>query len=208
MATRRSDHLTRRAKAAGYPARSVFKLEEIDAKFRVLRRGASVLDLGAAPGSWTRFAREKIGHGSILVSVDLAPLEVSGATEFVQGDMRSPETAAVLARYAPFDLVMSDAAPATTGNRLVDTGRSEDLVETVYDLASRFLVRGGALVAKIFAGGGERDYLERLRGAFDAGHLFRPKATRNESFEAFLVGTGWNGSSLVESGQSPGEEET
>ncbi len=185
---RKQDHLTKKAKSEGYPARSVYKLQEIDEKYRLFRPGVSVLDLGAAPGSWTRWSRRRVGRNGSIVAVDLSAFEADEQTTVVQADILDPAVAQHLRRYGPFDLVISDAAPATTGNRLVDTGRSEELVEAVFRLASDLLGHGGCVVAKIFAGGGEKAYLDRLRVAFARAALYRPKASRSESMEAFLVG--------------------
>ena len=185
---RKQDHLAKKAKSEGYPARSVYKLQEIDQKYRLFFPGCSVLDLGAAPGSWTRWSRRRAGADAKIVSVDLAAVEADEKTTVIEGDLLDPALAARLRAHGAFDLVISDAAPATTGNRLVDTARSEELVEAVFRLAQELLLAGGSLVAKIFAGGGEKAYLDRLRAAFSRAALYRAKASRNESMEAFLVG--------------------
>lgn len=124
------------------------------------------------------------------MAVDLRPMNVRGAT-CVQGDFTAPETAAAIEADAPFDLLLSDAAPATTGNRVVDTGRSEALVESILAQLPHWLSPGGNLVCKLFQGGGEQPLLRRLREEFTAAHLYRPEAVRKESFEAYLVGLGY-----------------
>lgn len=187
---REQDHLARRAQAEGYQARSVYKLEAIDARyglFAAAGRGAAVLDLGAAPGSWTQFAAQR---GMEVTAVDLQAMQVAGAT-CLQADFTDEAVVADLAQRGPFALVLSDAAPATTGNRLVDTGRSEALVESAVTNLPRWLAGGGSCVFKIFQGGGEQELLKLLRSRFGKAALFRPKAVRSESFETYLVGIGY-----------------
>jgi 23S rRNA (uridine2552-2'-O)-methyltransferase len=187
---RRQDHLARRAHSEGYHARSVYKLEALQRKFDLIRPGMSVLDLGAAPGSWTQFAVAQIG--AAVVAVDLHEMNVAGA-RCLQGDFTGESLAAEIAALGPYALVMSDAAPATTGNRLVDTGRSEALVESILAYLPRWLAPGGSLVCKIFQGGGEQRLLQAVRLEFRTGRLHRPEAVRRESFETYLVGLGYRG---------------
>ena len=195
---RRQDHLARQARSEGYHARSIYKLEAIQRKFHILIKGSRVLDLGAAPGSWTQYVVEQGGAGTseaarsatTVLAVDLQEMSVAGAT-CVQGDFTEPDIVARITGSAPFDLIMSDAAPATTGNRLVDTGRSEALVESILARLRDWLAPGGNLVCKLFQGGGEQDLLRQIREQFRAGHLYRPDAVRRESFETYLVGIGY-----------------
>lgn len=192
---RRQDHLARRAQTQGYRARSVYKLEAIDEKFTIFpaarkrddRSPVRVLDLGAAPGSWTQYAVER---GASVVAIDLQEMYVAHA-ECLIGDFTDPTIAERLEDAGPFDVVLSDAAPATTGNRIVDTGRSEALVESILANAARWLSPGGALVCKVFQGGGEQQLLKELRAGWERGFLYRPKAVRSESFESYLVGIGF-----------------
>lgn len=189
---RRQDHLARKAQAQGYHARSVYKLEAIQKKYRLLALGGRVLDLGAAPGSWTQYALEIAGPGQVL-AVDLQEMSLAGAI-CLQGDFTGPDLAETIAGRGPFQTVLSDAAPATTGNRLIDTGRSEALVESILDYLPRWLSPGGSFVAKIFQGGGEQALLRQLRQDFSSAALYRPEAVRRESFEAYLIGRGYGGS--------------
>jgi 23S rRNA (uridine2552-2'-O)-methyltransferase len=187
---RRQDHLARRAQAEGYRARSVYKLEELNAKFALVRgRGGGqtaqrVLDLGAAPGSWTQYV---VGKGASVLAVDLQEMTVPGAECWV-ADFTDLETVERIAAAGPFDLVLSDAAPATSGNRLVDTSRSEALVESILANLDRWLNPGGSCAFKIFQGGGEQHLLAEMRRNFERAALHRPKAVRSESFESYLVG--------------------
>jgi 23S rRNA (uridine2552-2'-O)-methyltransferase len=186
---RRQDHLARRAQSEGYHARSVYKLEALDRKFRLFHGAVRTLDLGAAPGSWSQYA---VGHGAAVVAVDLQELTVAGA-DTITGDFTDPETIERITAAGPFDLVLSDAAPATTGNKVIDTGRSEALVESILAGLPAWLVPGGNMVAKLFQGGGEQQLRRTAQSVFTSATLFRPKAVRSESFETYLVGIGYRG---------------
>ena len=183
------DHWARKAKTEGYPARSVYKLKEIEEKFGVIPRRGRVLDLGAAPGSWSLFVLRLRGPDCRVVAVDLAPLAIPARPElvFYQGDIFAGETLAFLESTGPFDAVLCDAAPATTGNRTVDASRSETLVEQALKIAEKTLRPGGACVVKIFQGSGERRIREEMRNSFASVKAFKPKATRSESFETYFI---------------------
>lgn len=187
------DHYTDKAKKSGYLARSVYKLEAIQERFGVISPGDAVLDVGAAPGSWTQRAIELVGASGSVTAVDLSPLEISASGDrltTVQGDLFDGETQRILAEHAPYNVIISDAAPATTGNRTVDTSRSAALVELVVQLSGEWLTTGGNLVAKIFQGGDEQVILADLKTKFDSARAFKPKATRKKSFETYLLGLG------------------
>lgn len=187
----RPDHYSRRAKKEGYQARSVYKLSEIDEKAGILSRGARVLDVGAAPGSWSRYALDRVGENGFVCSVDLKPIDLPSAANLrtIEGDVLDPAVRATLREAGPFDAVISDAAPSTTGNRTVDSARSAELVETVIGLADEVLAPGGHLVAKLFQGGDEQTLLRSLQERFARARIQRPRASRSDSFEVFLVGT-------------------
>ena len=224
----RPDYWTLRAKKEGYPARSVYKLEEIVRKFGLLnglgsRRstpersqtgaGPAILDVGAAPGSWSLWLLRQMKGRGTLMAVDIQDLDIvpqievmglhkaTGATKvdeptrahftFVKGSILDEPVRARLRELGPYNLVVSDAAPATSGNRLVDQARSEELVEAVMGLAMGVLAPGGALVTKIFQGGEERRLLTELRAHFAQARAFKPQACRSESFETYLVATGF-----------------
>lgn len=195
MATSRrdkADSYTLRARREGYPARSVYKLEEINASHHLIKPGDSVLDVGAAPGSWTLFTHRCLlkGNGKI-VSVDLNPLNLNPVPPTVTaivGDAFSKENRARLIELGPYDAIISDAAPMTTGNRTVDTTRSEWLAEQVVLLAGEQLKEHGNLVIKIFQGGGQVEILKMMREMFQKAKPFKPKACRDDSFEIYLVG--------------------
>jgi len=186
---RRQDHLARRAQREGYHARSVYKLEELDRKHHLFGGTPRTLDLGAAPGSWTQYA---VARGATVVAVDLQELSLAGATG-ITGDFTEAETIERITAAGPFDLVLSDAAPATSGNKVIDTGRSEALVESILTGVPVWLVPGGTMVAKLFQGGGEQQLRQAAQDLFATTTLFRPQAVRRESFETYLVGIGYHG---------------
>src|SRR4051812_49212976 len=147
------DSFTREARRAGFPARSVFKLEEIDRRIKLLKPGQRVIDLGAAPGSWSLYVTQKIGASGHLFAVDLEPLNIvlpPNATALV-GDALALDND-VIAEHGPYDVVLSDMAPRTTGNRLGDQTRSFELYMRALAVAERFLKPGGSFVGKIFMG--------------------------------------------------------
>lgn len=188
---KKPDFYSQKAFAEGYPARSVFKLEEMDNRFSLLKKGLKVLDLGASPGSWTMFVLEKVGTGGSVTAVDLKDLSKNlnaPNLTFIKGDLFADNVQETVAKAAPFDLVISDAAPATTGNRIVDTAQSEGLAELALFYAEKMLKTGGCFVAKIFQGGGQQKLLADMRKVFAESKGFKPKACRNESFETYLVG--------------------
>ena len=185
------DRFTVAARERGFPARSVFKLEEIDQRVRLLKPGMRVLDLGACPGSWSMYAAQKIGKGGKLLAIDLNPLAVQlpPHATFVQGDALSLENE-TLSMYAPYDVVLSDMAPNTTGNRLGDQTRSFELFMRALAVAEAFLKPGGAFVGKIFMGEDFSIAQKEVRRLFDTERSIRPEGTRSVSYELFLIGIG------------------
>lgn len=184
------DHFTDKAKQAGFPARSVYKLEEIDRRVHLLKGGMRVLDLGAAPGSWSLYAAQKVGPSGKLLAVDLQPLRTAlpPHATFVQGDALSLDNAA-LAMHAPYDVVLSDMAPSTTGNRVQDQARSFELFMRALAVASTLTLPGGSFVGKIFMGDDLANARAELRKHFEGEKLMRPEGTRSVSYELFVVGS-------------------
>jgi len=184
------DAFTREARQRGFPARSVFKLEEIDRRVKLLRPGQRVLDLGAAPGSWSLYAAQRIGLAGKLVAIDLEPIAVplpENAVAFV-GDAFALDS--VVAEHGPYDVVLSDMAPRTTGNRLGDQTRSFELYMHALDVARRLLKPGGAFVGKIFMGEDLPEAKAETKRLFTEERGIRPEGTRATSYEMFLVGLG------------------
>ncbi|HCF05651.1 MAG: rRNA methyltransferase [Desulfomicrobiaceae bacterium] len=188
------DYYFRKAKAEHYPARSVYKLQEMDKALRILRPGQRVLDLGATPGSWTLYAAERVGPKGQVVAVDLNPTDTAFPPQvcFLVTDMLAPaaEVEGVLAQAAPFAVVLSDMAPKTTGSRITDQSRSLALVEAAYTVAMRWLGLGGHFVAKIFEGPDAPGFVRSIKPFFERVSLFKPKSSRSESKEIFIVGLG------------------
>ena len=183
------DSFTREARLAGYPARSVFKLDEIDHRVRLLKPGMHVLDLGAAPGSWSLYVTQQIKSEGRLLSIDLEPIGVllpPNATAVV-GDALALDNDA-LALHAPYDVVLSDMAPRTTGNRLGDQTRSFELFMRALAVAEKLLKPGGTFVGKIFMGEDLPKAKAEVRRLFEEERGIRPEGTRASSYEMFLVG--------------------
>ena len=192
----RADQWTLKAKAAGYPARSVYKLAEIDQRFALTRGARLVLDLGASPGSWSAWLLRRLASRGKVIAVDLNPLDATvagGNLMFIQGDMTAEAVQGQLAAFAPFDLVLSDAAPLTSGNHSVDTSRSCELFCAALGCAQRLLKAGGRFCAKVFQGGGERQLLDDVKAMFAEARVVKPKACRPSSREIYLVGLGYEG---------------
>ncbi len=195
----KADYYWRKSKEEGYPARSVFKLQEIQEKYKPLGPGNRVLDLGASPGSWSLFILDMLAGAGRVIGVDLNPpddkLLSRKGYRFMQGDFTTAELAQRIAGEGPFDVVVSDAAPSTTGNRTLDTARSAEIARNVLDICEKCLVPGGNCVLKIFQGGEEKEILDRMRGRFTAARAFKPKASRSESMETYFLGLGFTGQS-------------
>jgi 23S rRNA (uridine2552-2'-O)-methyltransferase len=188
---RPQDHFGDRAKREGYPARSVYKLQEIDRRTQLLRRGQRVLDLGAAPGSWTLYAAERVGREGKVLSVDLndARIQLPAQVTFRVLDVFAVDARAEFGSAA-FDVVLSDMAPHTSGQRHRDQFGSYELYMQALRVAREVLVPGGAFVGKIFQGPELEAARAATRAAFERVRIVKPEASRDESFEIFLVGTG------------------
>ena len=186
-----ADFYSRRARASGFPARSVWKLQELDRRHRLLRGGMDVLDLGAAPGSWSLYARDRVGAAGSVTAVDLVPRPAAlGAPDarlrWLQADLAGQPLRQELSGRR-FHLVLSDAAPATSGNHGVDAARSAELVEAVLELVRGHLRDGGNLVAKVLQGEELPDLLALARRCFARVRTAKPAASRGESSETFLL---------------------
>jgi len=183
------DARTRAAKAQGYPARSVFKLEEIDRRVKLFSPGQRVLDLGAAPGSWSLYAAERIGPRGAVLAIDRQPiLQAFPATvRVVQGDALTLETRA-LSEHAPYDVVLSDMAPNTSGSKVADQGQSFELFSRAVDVARELGRPGSHFVGKLFMSGDFEAARAALQKSYAKCTVIRPEGTRSRSTEVFLVG--------------------
>lgn len=188
---RDQDAFGHRAKREGYPARSVYKLEEIDKRVRLFRRGQRVLDLGAAPGSWTLYAAQRVDLEGKVVAIDLNPIEITLPANVrpIVGNINAIDSDA-MEPLGDFDLVISDLAPHTSGQRHADQFHSYELFMLALNAAEKHLVNGGHFVAKIFQGPEFEAGRKAMHGKFDKVRLIKPEASRQESYEVFLVGLG------------------
>ena len=207
---KKPDYWQLKARKEGYPARSVYKLKEMDEKFGLFKKpppGAvfRILDLGAAPGSWSLYTLRKMSHnkgeralGAFLVSADIAPLSRQydcGLFDgdnffFIQGDITEPAVREAILARGLYNLIISDAAPATTGNRSIDAARSLELAEAAVSYAESALAKGGGMVIKVFQGGDTAELLKRMRVLFKSAKSFKPQACRSDSFETYYIGLG------------------
>jgi len=197
MPYRRKDSYYRRARAAGYRARSAYKLAELDARFRILRPGDVVVDLGAWPGGWLQVAAERVGARGRVVGVDVADIEPlpNANIRTLTADVRAPETIAALAAILgrPADIVLSDLAPKLTGVRATDEARGAELVDAVVGALPVLLRPGGSLLMKVFMGTGYRSTVDEMRSTFAEVRTTRSEATRERSAELYLVARRYRG---------------
>jgi len=188
-----NDPFVKRSKAEGYRSRAIYKLKEIDEKDRLLRPGAVVVDLGAAPGGWSQHAAARAGAGGKVVAIDLLEMGALNGVTFIKGDFSSDAglkaVEEALAGLA-VDVVLSDMAPNISGIMLSDQARALALVELALDFALSHLKPGGAFLVKTFQGDGFDDTIKAMRSAFAKVHVRKPEASRNESNEVFLLGLG------------------
>lgn len=188
---RTQDAFGKRAQKEGYPARSVYKLEEIDRRLRVFRRGQRVLDLGASPGSWTLYAANKVGREGKVTALDLNPARTAlpPQAQYQTGDVMEIGSAELGGPHS-FEVVMSDMAPKTSGARERDQFRSFELYQRALEIAEAVLVPGGVFIGKLFQGAEFQQARSATQERFDQVRLIKPEASRDESYEIFLIGLG------------------
>jgi 23S rRNA (uridine2552-2'-O)-methyltransferase len=186
------DHYTRLARKESYPARSVYKLQEIQKRFGLIQRGNAVLDLGCAPGSWLIYAAGLVGPSGFVAGVDLTPVGVRLPPHVCTHTLDVLELAEDPAAFfdRPFDVVLSDMAPATTGSRGVDAARSHTLCEAALAIARKVLRPGGTLVCKIFQGEDFKAFTEAVKKDFSTCKLFKPQSCRKASREIYIIAKG------------------
>jgi len=186
------DHFFHKAKKENFLARSVYKLEEIDERFKIIKKNDLVIDLGYHPGSWIQYTSEKIGVNGMVIGADVRDintklLNVKNVRLF-QKDVLTIETMEELGVSDQFDVVLSDMAPNTTGVQSVDQARSLNLVEMVFFLLPKFLKPGGNVVVKVFESNDAQLFLKEQKKLFSEFHYLRPKSTRSVSKEYFVIG--------------------
>jgi len=191
------DFYYRKAKKAGLRARSAFKIDEIVRRHRLVSKGQAVLDLGAAPGGFLQVLADLVGEKGVAVGVDLEPVRNLGKpwVRTAVVDLLAPDALERIAALHPgrFDLVTSDMAPKTIGIKVTDEARSLELCRMALRVAGETLRLGGAFVTKVFMGGDFPEFKREVAARFDKVHVARPEATREASYEVYVVGTGFRG---------------
>lgn len=190
MAYNPKDYYFHKAKKENFAARSIYKLEEMDKRFRILKSGDLVLDLGAAPGSWSQYASKKIGPKGKVIGVDLQKIELSlSNAHFIQGNILELDVDQNFQQLLipKFDVVLSDMAPKTTGIKITDQVRSLELCETALQVSQKWLKTGGIFVCKLFHSDEFTQFREKLKKQFNRIEILRPQSTRKESKEIFFV---------------------
>ena len=184
------DHFYKKAKQQGFVARSVYKLETLDKKYKLFKSNQKILDLGASPGSWLQYLSEKVGNRGRIVGVDINPLniDIDEPIHFYQCDVFSNDLVEILKPYGLFDLIISDMAPKTTGQKDRDHLLSMQLCERSFDLAKERLKPNGVWLCKMFQGGESEDFIRQRKQFFEVLKVQKPSSSRKESREVFLVG--------------------
>lgn len=190
-----ADFYARKAKKEEFAARSVYKLEEIQQKYRLIKKGDKVLDLGCAPGSWLQYAAQQVGNKGQVLGIDLKEVNIAlpAHVRVVCGDVfdladQKENMAQTIG--SGYHVVLSDMAPSTTGHKETDSARSYHLCGVALAIAAASLAEGGAFVCKIFQGGDFEDFVRSVRSAFDKIKIIKPQSCRKESKEIYIIGTG------------------
>ena len=192
-----TDHYSERAKKERYPARSVFKLKEAQKKFRLIKKGDRVLDLGCSPGSWLLYAAELTGKRGRVLGIDLKAIRIKlpSQADTLTADILTIDRAWFdkQKRGDRFNVVLSDMAPSTTGNKGLDAARSFQLCQAALSIAEMVLKPGGSFMCKIFQGEEFKEFSDIVRNRFKRHKIFKPRSSRKESKEIFIVGVGFKG---------------
>jgi 23S rRNA (uridine2552-2'-O)-methyltransferase len=186
------DHYTQQAKKDQFPARSVYKLKEIQQKYRLIRKRDKVIDLGCSPGAWLLYTADLVGSQGQIVGVDLKPvtIKIPAHVNCITADILSVQDPLSFSIGKDYNAVLSDMAPATTGNKTVDTARSFVLCEAALGIAMALLAPGGSFVCKIFQGPDFKSFSDTVRAGFKQHKIFKPQACRKASKEIYIIGMG------------------
>lgn len=186
------DHYSRLAKKEKYPARSVYKLKEMQRKYRIIKKGDAVLDLGCSPGSWLLYAAELADASGRVDGIDLAPVTVRlpPHVRVFQGDILRIDDRLLKWIGNEYNTVLSDMAPATTGSKAVNAAKSADLCREALTIARQVLKPGGVFVCKIFQGEDAKAFSEAVNAMFDQHRIFKPRSSRKASRETYVIGLG------------------
>jgi 23S rRNA (uridine2552-2'-O)-methyltransferase len=190
MTHRKGEFYSQKARREHYRARSVYKLQEIQQRYKIFKRGDRVLDLGCAPGSWSQFAIKSVGPKGSVVGIDttiVSPLPQKNF-QYIEADVTNWDPAQLDPPLAPFDVLLSDMAPATTGIKITDRENSYQLSLRALELARIALKPGGKFVCKIFQGEDWGNFVKEVKKNFNKTSIFKPKATRKASVETYIIG--------------------
>jgi len=192
------DHYFRLAKKEGYRSRAAYKLIELDERRRLLRKGDRVLDCGCAPGSWLQVAAHRVGARGHIVGIDLKPVDADlpENVRVLKGDVTTIDAAELLGELDSFDVILSDMAPSTTGDRAVDHHGSIRLCHAVLDRCGELLAPDGRIALKVLEGEAYPELLDRTGAMFEKVKGFKPKASRGESTEIYLTAHGFHSSEV------------
>jgi 23S rRNA (uridine2552-2'-O)-methyltransferase len=192
------DPLRIKAKEEGYPARSVYKLKEIQERYKLIRTGQRIVDLGCHPGSWLKFCSQAVGPDGLVLGLDLKDPTIPMAPNisFLKADLLAIPEQELKNWVVEADLVLSDLAPKTCGIKWLDHQRSLDLNQRALEVAVLILRPGGATVLKIFGGEGTKDFFNKMSQWFDQVEIFKPKSSRQESTENYLIGRRFKGRTI------------
>jgi 23S rRNA (uridine2552-2'-O)-methyltransferase len=188
------DHYSRLAKKEQFPARSVYKLREIQRKYNLIKKGDKILDLGCSPGSWLLYAADLTGKKGEVVGVDLNPLsnavsiKLPSNVRIYIGDILSIDDELIRSVGKDFNIVMSDMATDTTGNKNVDAARSFNLCQAALRIAKDLLVDGGSFICKIFQGEDVKEFVDSIKLSFNKHKIFKPQSSRKSSKEIYVIG--------------------
>lgn len=194
MAEHFEDEYVKMAQALGYRSRAVFKLKEIQEKDQLIKPGMNIVDLGAAPGGWSQFARQLLGKKNKLIALDILPMDALEGVDFIQGDFREEsvmEELFIALEGLPVDLVMSDMAPNMSGNKGVDQPRAIYLGELALDTAKTVLTKNGSFLVKLFHGEGFEAIHSEIQRSFTKVAIRKPKASRPRSNEVYILAKGF-----------------
>jgi len=186
------DYYARRAKKEKFPARSVYKLKEMQQKYNLIKKGDKVMDLGCAPGAWLLYAANLTGNKGEVVGIDLKPVSerVPSHVRVYRGDILSMDDELFKLTGKDFNVVLSDMAPATTGSKHVDSARSFNLCRAALSIAQETLVSGGSFVCKIFHGEDFKNFSDSVKQRFNRHKIFKPQSSRKASKEIYIIGFG------------------
>ena len=182
----------KKSKKRGFRSRSTFKLIEIDVKYKILHPSISILDLGSSPGGWSQYSANKLTDKETVIATDIVPMEKIDNVEFILGDFRKHETQKMILKanlMKKFDLIISDISPAKTGNNVTDQYHFYNIANEILEFSKKGLKSKGTIVMKVFMGLGFEEFNKELKRMFYKTTFFKPKSSRSESAETYLIGT-------------------